>query len=114
MLGFSSKGLHIKRLISGGLITNYYCSSRCAHCLYACSPRWEKRYIDAETTTQNFRKIKELGGQGVHIGGGEPFLNFEGLLAVLEMARSQGVHIDYVETNSSWFQDDASAQARLH
>jgi len=36
----------IRRLISGGIITNYFCTSRCGHCLYNCSPQWEKRYID--------------------------------------------------------------------
>jgi hypothetical protein len=35
----------IRRLISGGLITNYFCASRCRHCLYNCSPSWEKEYI---------------------------------------------------------------------
>jgi hypothetical protein len=36
----------IKNLRSGGLITNYFCTSSCGHCLYNCSPRWEKQYID--------------------------------------------------------------------
>jgi len=36
----------IRRLMSGGIITNYFCTSRCGHCLYNCSPQWEKEYID--------------------------------------------------------------------
>jgi hypothetical protein len=95
--------LQIRRLTNGGLITNYYCTSRCRHCLYACSPRWEKRYIGAETAARSFRKIKELGCHSVHIGGGEPFLDPPGLGAVLAAARDAGVGIEYVETNSSWF-----------
>jgi len=34
--------LKIGRLASGGIITNYFCTSTCRHCLYNCSPRWEK------------------------------------------------------------------------
>jgi len=40
--------LNIRQLISGGIITNYFCSSSCGHCLYNCSPRWEKDYISPE------------------------------------------------------------------
>jgi hypothetical protein len=105
--------LTIRRLASGGLITNYYCTSRCAHCLYCCSPAWEKRYIDAAAARANLRKIKALGCHSVHIGGGEPFLNPDGLLAVLEVARRERVQVEYVETNSSWYQDQDSAVVLL-
>jgi hypothetical protein len=93
----------ISRLDSGGLIPNYYCTSNCRHCLYACSPSWEKKYIDSETTEKNILRIKRLGCQSIHIGGGEPFLNLDGLKMVIETAHSLGVQIEYVETNSSWY-----------
>jgi hypothetical protein len=109
----AARPLHIRRLTSGGLITNYYCTSRCAHCLYCCSPQWEKRYIDAATTWQNLEKIRSLGCRAVHVGGGEPFLDPQGLLRVLTVARDVGVRIEYVETNSSWYRDRDSAAARL-
>ena len=99
----------IDRLASGGLITNYYCTSRCRHCLYACSPAWDKKYIDAQTTEQNILKIKSLGCHSIHVGGGEPFLNVNGLIIVVETAHALGVHIEYVETNSSWYRDEDSA-----
>ena len=101
--------MQITHLWSGGLITNYYCSSRCAHCLYACSTSWEKKYITAETTEANLIKIKSLGCHSIHIGGGEPFLNLGGLVRVLEIAQQVGMAIEYVETNSSWFMDVDSA-----
>jgi hypothetical protein len=107
------KLLQIRRLTAGGLITNYYCPSRCRHCLYACGPGWEKRYIDAETAAGNFRKIRELGCHSVHIGGGEPLLNPQGLAVVLVAARDTGVGIEYVETNSSWFTGPKEALALL-
>jgi hypothetical protein len=99
----------IDHLDSGGLITNYYCTSKCRHCLYACSPAWEKRYIDAETTERNIRKIKSLGCHSIHVGGGEPFLNMDGLRTVIETVHALGMHIEYVETNSSWYTDKDSA-----
>jgi hypothetical protein len=110
---FLSKQLHIKHLSSGGLITNYYCTSKCRHCLYCCSPNWERKYIDPETTRRNFQKIKELGCHAVHVGGGEPLLNPEGLLQVLKIARELEVRVEYVETNSSWYKDQDSARSLL-
>lgn len=101
--------LAINRLYSGGIITNYYCTSRCAHCLYGCSPGWPKKYIDEETLTGILEKIRELGCGAVHIGGGEPFLDPEGLRMVVERTLASGLAIDYVETNSSWYRDMETA-----
>jgi hypothetical protein len=103
----------IKRLKSGGLITNYFCTSRCRHCLYNCSPYWEKRYIDPDTADKNLRKIRSLGCRSVHIGGGEPLLRPDKLGRVLEIASRLGVSVEYVETNCSWSKDIESAKALL-
>jgi len=54
-------------------------------------------------------KIKNLGCYSVHLGGGEPFLNLDGLAMVVEVVRSMSVNIEYVETNSSWFKERESA-----
>ncbi|MGD8980207.1 MAG: radical SAM protein [Desulfobacterales bacterium] len=99
----------IRRLISGGLITNYFCTSRCRHCLYNCSPNWEKTYIDPDTAEKCFTRILELGCRSVHIGGGEPMLRPEKLENILKVANRVGMGIDYVETNSSWFKNTESA-----
>jgi hypothetical protein len=101
--------LCIKRLGSGGLITNYYCTSRCGHCLYGCSPGRDKQYIDKPTARKNMESILALGCGSIHVGGGEPFLNPEGLRQVLQTAAETGMHVEYVETNSSWFRDLPSA-----
>lgn len=103
------KTLHISSLYSGGLITNYYCSSRCGHCLYGCSPKWPKEYITKEKAKSNFNLIKSLGCYSVHIGGGEPFLNVNGLEEVLIAAKEENMQIDYIETNSSWFTSEGTA-----
>jgi len=103
------KDFRIIELHSGGIITNYYCTSACGHCLYYCSPRWNREYIDRQTLNKVLQKVKSLGCYSVHIGGGEPFLNLEGLEMVVEEVLSMGIHIEYVETNSSWFKGKESA-----
>ena len=107
------KQFAIKHLISGGLITNYYCTSACKHCLYACSPHWKKEYITQEAAAEIMTTIRSLGCRSIHIGGGEPFLNFEGLLNVARVAQDIGMGIDYIETNSSWFKDEETAISLL-
>jgi len=100
------KNLYIPHLISGGLITNYYCTSACRHCLYGCSPRWEKKYIETSMAARMLEIIGQMGCRSVHIGGGEPFLNPGGLIDTLGAAAECGISIDYVETNSSWYRDE--------
>ncbi|MBO8130992.1 MAG: radical SAM protein [Candidatus Marinimicrobia bacterium] len=95
--------MRIKNLTSGGIITNYSCLSQCAHCLYNSSPFREKDFMTIEMEIKVFRKIKDLGCNYVHIGGGEPFLNPESLYRVLKVAKKEGISVEYVETNASWF-----------
>jgi hypothetical protein len=104
-----TRSLTIARLASGGLITNYYCSSRCRHCLYRSGPEWPKDYIDRENTRCNLVAVRRLGCASVHIGGGEPMLAPEKLESVLDTAQEVGVGVEYVETNSSFYQDHAQA-----
>ena len=98
-----------KRLHSGGVISNYFCTSSCGHCLYFCSPKWQKKYIEKGMLVQIIEKIMSLGCSSIHIGGGEPFLNLSGLKMVVETCRSKNIGIDYVETNSSWYKGMNSA-----
>lgn len=94
--------LHIDYLVSGGLITNYYCTSRCRHCLYACSPNWPKIYIQPEQVRNHIDIMKGLGCYSLHIGGGEPFLNLDALKEAVQIINKENVGIEYIETNSSW------------
>lgn len=103
----------INRLASGGIITNYYCTSACRHCLYRCSPRWEKKYLDSQTAELLLQCIRRLGCSSIHIGGGEPMLRPYELGKLLEIATNLGMSIGYVETNSSWFKDMDSALSIL-
>lgn len=104
-----SEGLHIRSLASGGLIANYFCSSRCRHCLYGCGPEWPKDYITAAQCEANLGQVRRLGCGSVHIGGGEPLLRPAALVEVLKTAARCGVTIDYLETNASWYQEHAQA-----
>jgi hypothetical protein len=105
--------LTIRRLMSGGIITNYFCTSSCKHCLYNCSPHWEKHYIDLPTAQDVLRMVRSLGCRSIHIGGGEPLLRPDKLGTVLQTAAEVGVSVEYVETNSSWFNDNKSAETLL-
>ncbi len=105
--------LKIKSLVSGGVIVNYHCVSRCGHCLYNCGPHRGKNYLLAERAERIFQHVAALGCRSVHIGGGEPLLDPEGLAAVVNAARRTGMGIDYVETNSAWYTDKARAVEML-
>jgi len=98
--------VNISRLHSGGVITNYNCPSQCGHCLYNCSPRRPKDYLDPEKAKDIFKKIKELGCHSIHIGGGEPFVQPDKLIDVVRAAREKGMGIEYVETNAAWYADE--------
>jgi len=100
--GTMMQHLSINRLESGGLITNYQCSSRCGHCLYRCGPRWPADYIEDTTARSNMETMLELGCSSIHIGGGESLLKPDRLCNVLDIAADTGMKVEYVETNSSW------------
>lgn len=103
----------IQRLMSGGIITNYHCTSACRHCLYRSSPRREKRYLDPETAKKLLDCVRRLSCGSVHIGGGEPLLKPDKLGELLALARQFEINVGYVETNSSWFRDEDSAVSML-
>ena len=54
------------------------------------------------------------GCRCIHIGGGEPFLHFDGLLDVVQAAKETGINIEYIETNSSWFKNEEEAIDKLN
>jgi len=97
------ESLAIRRLLSGGLITNYHCSSACGHCLYRSGPDRSRRYVTAETAAVLLGRIKVLGCHAIHVGGGEPLLSPETVALILASARDAGLAVEYVETNASWF-----------
>ena len=105
--------LKINCLVSGGIITNYKCSSKCRHCCYSSSPHWPDDYMTKDMADEIFQVLKGLGCYSVHIGGGEPLLKPNKILDVLDSARKNRIAIEYIETNASWYRDEASATAAL-
>jgi len=105
--------LKISYLASGGIITNYKCSSKCGHCSYSSSPRWPDDYMIPSMADEMFSILKSLGCYSVHIGGGEPLLKPEKIFNVLEAAQRNNINIEYIETNASWYRDEKSAKAVL-
>jgi len=105
--------LKIDRLVSGGVITNYKCSSACKHCCYCSSPKWPDDYMSSDMADEVFSILRSLGCYYVHIGGGEPLLKPEKLFDVLDAASKNNIGIEYIETNSSWYKDEAEAIAIL-
>jgi len=117
--------LHIPEPVSGGLFLSYRCNSECKHCMYACSPRWSADWIskrDAEIIlTQLAPSIRgsPLGRDhislncGIHLTGGEPFLNFDLLLDLSELVNELDIPSSFVETNCSWCIDDETTRESL-
>lgn len=102
-------GFRIPPLRSGGLVTTYHCPSKCRHCLYNCSPLRDKNYIKPDSAFNLFSRARSLGASSMHIGGGEPMTNPQGLGYVLEAAVNAGLSIDYLETNSFWYRNQKQA-----
>ena len=92
----------INKLSSGGIIATYQCQAACGHCLYGCSENAEAEYMTAKTAENVCAKLKKLGVRSLHIGGGEPFLNLDGLCELIKVIVSFGINIDYIETNAAW------------
>lgn len=91
-----------------GFIANYRCPAACGHCLYGCAPAAEAGYVTEETARHVCAHLRRLGCRGLHIGGGEPFLNLDGLLGLIRVIRESGIEIEYIETNAAWVTSDAA------
>ncbi len=96
-----------------GIMVNNRCNAACAHCLYASSPKWDDEYITRENAKALCKLLRSHGVYSVHIGGGEPFLNFEGLCTMLEELKSAGISVDYIETNGFWCYEEKSAKEKI-
>ena len=92
-------------LIHGGVMVNYQCNAACRHCLYSCSPTRGEGYVDEDGAEKICRFLRKGGCRSVHIGGGEPFLNFEGLVMMAAKLKDAGIKLEYVETNAAWAVD---------
>jgi len=92
----------VNRLAHGGIMANYKCNAACRHCLYACSPTRSGGYITKEVAESVCKILRDGGCRSIHIGGGEPFLNFDKLLMLIETVSNSGIIVEYIETNAFW------------
>jgi hypothetical protein len=104
----------VQRLQHGGIMANYQCNAACRHCLYACSPKRSGGYITQATAEAVCELLRAGGCRSVHIGGGEPFLNFEGLLDLVRTVTDAGIAVEYIETNAFWATDRQQVVERLN
>lgn len=100
-------------LAHGGIMANYRCTAACRHCLYASAPNRSAGYIDEPTAKTVCGLLRAGGCRSVHIGGGEPFLDFEGLLVLAQTVQDAGLSLDYIETNAFWAADEERAKSWL-
>ena len=103
----------MKTPVSSGIITNYNCTASCRHCMFASSPECRKDYISRERAEQIALLLERAGTISVHIGGGEPFMDFDGLCGLITALNRHGIGIDYIETNGYWARDISFAERRL-
>jgi len=101
------------RINHGGIMANYECNAACRHCLYACSPDRAEGYITEEAADKIGGLLVKGGCRSVHIGGGEPFLDFDGLMTLLATLKKHGIKVEYVETNACFAADEAQAASYL-
>ena len=92
-------------------MVNYQCNAACRHCLYSCSPTRRAGYLSEESAEEICRLLLKGGCRSVHIGGGEPFLDFEGLLMTVRKLNQAGISLEYIETNA-FFVEGSSNRAR--
>ena len=84
---------------SAGLITNYKCTFSCKHCLYCSSPKVEEE-VDKELLKKIIDEMAlELKYLDLHIGGGEPLVNYEMVEDIISYVRKKNINLEYMETN---------------
>jgi hypothetical protein len=93
--------------------------------MYACSPAWKADWISERDTekilTYLAGKIKASPhgansiniNYGLHFTGGEPFLNFDLLLKLVQRAQDFNIPSTFVETNCFWCIDDKTTGEKL-
>ena len=91
-----------ERADSIGIIVHYECTYRCAHCLYACRPGLNERILTEDLDRLVGAIDRACPRAYVHIGGGEPIVQLDRLVAVVDGIRRRGLFLEYVETNGFW------------
>lgn len=127
--------LRLKHWTFAGLLLTYWCNARCAFCYVYSGPNKRGRGDSLMTVEQALTLwrglnhqlaadgLKEDGGTPaagqplacrIHFAGGEPFYDFDHLLAIARAAQAQGLRVfEKVETNAFWAKEDDETRLRL-
>ena len=100
---------------AAGLLLTDWCPARCRHCYVRAGPQG-REWMSADAAAAHLAALARMGvpPAGIHVGGGEPFGDFERLLAVVRSARQAGLAgIGYVETNGFWAESADLVRRRL-
>jgi MoaA/NifB/PqqE/SkfB family radical SAM enzyme len=100
---------------SAGLLLTYKCNCACEFCYYNCSPD-KGGLMPRDMALDAWQSLIDLAGPTarVHLTGGEPFLYWDHLIAILEMAQKHNLgSVDMVETNGFWAENDKLISERL-
>ena len=100
-------------IVGSGFMVSYACTAKCRHCMYGCSYQGRRDYVTPEKAEEIMAQLEWAGVTDLHIGGGEPFLNFEGLLEVIRAMNQHQILVDYIETNAFWCTDQDAAEEKL-
>jgi sulfatase maturation enzyme AslB (radical SAM superfamily) len=98
-----------------GLLLTYRCNCSCEFCYYNCSPE-KGGLMPVDTAISAWHSLKILAGDTakIHITGGEPFLYWEHLKAILEQAGKQKFgKVDMIETNGFWAINEKIVRQRI-
>jgi len=94
-----------------GLILTERCSVRCGHCWFSCGPDREATMTRGQAE-DIIDQAWSLGARWVSFTGGEPFLEYNLLLSLVEYASGKGLYTEAV-TNCSWAEDRMQAMDKL-
>ena len=106
-------GYAVTQLNTGGIMTNYDCSVRCAHCRHNASPLREKGFISFNMMDKILLKLDSVGCKSVHIEGGEPFLYPNELIRAVKQIKKSPIYLEHIITNCSWYKNQKDTKQLL-
>lgn len=116
--------LRLKRWTAAGLLLTYWCNARCAFCYVYSGPNKKGPAMTVNQALDYWRGLNNLIDEGgpnyhgvrckVHLAGGEPFYDFDKILAIATAAKTLGFKVfEKVETNAFWAQDDDETRRKI-
>jgi len=98
---------------SADFLLTFKCPSKCKHCSYMAGPqrKGSMKLQDAEGYLKELVDTQPLKSVGAH--GGEPFLHFKLLKAIMRKAKQLGIAETWVITNGYWARNQTTARKKL-